>query len=58
MKTNYIELPLLVFCQLHPEYFQSDTMRQLVRDPLYIVRFLPDLTFIEVGYKSDKWLAE
>lgn len=58
MKNNYIELPLLVFCRLHPEYFQTDTMQQLVRDPFYIVRFLPDLTYIEVGYKSDKWLAE
>lgn len=58
MKTKYIELPLLVFCKLHPEYFQSNTMQQLLKDPLYIVRFLPDLTFIEVGYKSDKWLSE
>jgi len=58
MKTKYIELPLFVFCNLHPEYFQTDSMKQLVRDPLYIVRFLPDLTFIEVGYRSDVWLAE
>lgn len=56
--SKYIELPLLAFCQLYPEYFQSNTMRQLVNDPLYVVRFAPDLTFIEVGYRSDVWLAE
>ena len=56
MKTKYIELPLLIFCQLHPEIFDAyPVISQMVLDPLYIVRFSPDLRNIEFGYKEDKW---
>jgi hypothetical protein len=57
MKTkNYIELPLLTFCMLHPEIFDAyPAISQMVMDPLYIVRFSPDLRKIEFGYREDKW---
>ena len=56
MKTKYIELPLLIFCQLHPEIFDAyPFVSQMAQDPLYIVRYTPDMHYIEFGYKEDKW---
>lgn len=51
---NYIQLPLSIFLQLHPEFVQMFPMR-IFHDERYVVRLQPDNGLMEVGFLEDNW---
>ena len=57
MKTKYIQLPLSLFVQLHPDVLPPGYLdiMPLAYSGLYIVRFLPDFSLIEIGFPEDVW---
>lgn len=56
IKSNYIQLPLCIFAEMCPEFFEGQPhLRELaLTDNRYIIRFLPDMTRFEIGYPEDK----
>lgn len=56
IKTNYIQLPLCVFAEMFPEFFDGhpQLLELAMTDSNYIIRFLPDMTRFEIGYPEDK----
>lgn len=56
IKTNYIQLPLSVFAEMCPEFFDGhpQLLELAMTDSKYIIRFLPDMTRFEIGYPEDK----
>ena len=56
IKTNYIQLPLCVFAEMCPEFFDGHPhlLELAMTDSKYIIRFLPDMTRFEIGYPEDK----
>lgn len=55
-KMNYIQLPLCIFVEMCPEFFdgQPQLYELAMTDSKYIIRFLPDMTRFEIGYPDDK----
>lgn len=53
-KMNYIQMPLAMFLQLHPEYLELFPLR-IFHDERYVVRLQPDEGLMEVGFPEDHW---
>lgn len=56
-ETNYIQLPLRIFAEMCPEFFegQPELLQLALTDLNYIIRFTPDMKTFEIGYPDDKW---